>query len=469
MKLFFYLIIVLFIISCSEDDNSKTSFSGLIQNPTHENIYISDGQKVLDTIGIKKDGSFKKVIDIKESNFLVFNHPPEYQTFYIEPGDSLSFRLNTMDFDKSLVFSGDSSAENNFLMDMYLMNEANNDLILSYYKTTPDAIIDKTDSIRTERFNKLKQLDKKHDFSENFLNIAKKSINYELYDIRERYSFLLKNYFPDKAKSLNDSFYDYRDSINFNDTDLISHFGYLRFLDDFLKNRSVDKCLNNNDLSREKCFELNSFNNVHQRLKLVNSIFEHQGLKNKFLERFFAKELVYATTNDQLNMALGLLNDVEIDDNKKEELKEFAEFHRTFVEGQQIDELPLKNHNKDTIALKSLADKPYTAIHVWSCNMPAVNEKRFELINKLREKYEKINFVGINTDYNNYNLWQQNVADHNLIRHHELQALNTKNSEYYNYYLNRFTLINSEGDVIAADILNTEKEIKSFIVNNTKK
>ena len=469
MKYIVFTFFSFIIISCSKDYNTKTTISGLIQNPTHNHIYITENGDVSDTIFLKSDGSFNKTININKSKFLVFKHPPEYQTFFIQPGDSLSFRLNTLDFDESLVFNGDSSVENNFLMDMYLMNEANNELILSYYKISADVFVDKIDSIKSNRINKLEQLDFKNDFSNEFMEIAKKSISYEFYDIKERYVFLLKKYFPKKAALIDDSYYNYRKSVNFNDADLISHFGYLRFLDNYLKNESVDKCISNEKKKQQTCFELNSFNNIHERLKLVDSIFEHQDLKEKFLERFFAQEFVYASTKDQLDSALKLLNKVEIDKKRKKELLEFGEFHKKFIIGHKIDQLPLKNHNKDTVKVNNYTDKPYTAIHVWSSNMPTLNKKRFELINEMRKKNNHINFIGINIDYNNYKLWQKNVSQHNLIRHHELQAINSPNSKFYNYYLNRFTLINENGEVIAADILNNKRDIKKFIVDNTNK
>ena len=469
MKNIFLIIISLIIVSCSNDKNKKTSISGLIQNPTHKHIYIVKNGKIQDTIFLNSDGSFSKSIDIDESKFMVFKHPPEYQTFYIEPGDSLSFRLNTLDFDESLVFNGDSSVENNFLMDIYLMNEANNELILSYYKISADVFVDKTDSIKSKRIKKLEQLDRKNDFSKEFMEIAEKSISYEFFDIRERYVFLLKKYFPKKAELIDDSFFDYRESVNFNDADLINHFGYLRFLDNYLKNESVNRCISNKKNMPTACFELNSFNNIHERLKIVDSIFKHQDLKKKFLERFFAQEFVYASTKDQLDRAVQLLNQVEIDEKRKKELVEFGKFHKKFIVGNKIDQLPLKNHNKDTVNVENYTNKPYTAIHVWSSNMPVFNKNRFDLVKKMREKYDDINFIGINTDYNNYKLWQKNVSQHNLIRHHELQAVDTKNSKYYNYYLNRFTLIDQNGEIIAADILNTENDIKEFIINNTDK
>ena len=467
MRITLLVLAALFISSCSKDDNSSTFVSGLIQNPTHDHIYLSNGEDTLDTIQLKPDGSFEKKINIDTSKFMVFEHPPEYQTLFVKPGDSLAFRLNTLDFDKSLVFSGNSSKENNFMMDMYLMNESNSNLVSSHFKKSPDFITKKTDSIKNERLSRLKELDRQNNFSENFLEIAKKYIDYEVYDIKERYAFLLKKHFPEKAEVLNDSFYQYRKSADFNNVDLANHFGYLRFLDDYLKNKSLDRCLNNENTSVENCFDLNSFSNIHHRLELANSIFKNQKLKTKFLERFFANELLYATRKDQFSQAISLLKSTGISDDKKEKLRKFSKFHKKFLVGQKVDKLALRNHNKNATSLNKLSDKPYTAIHIWSCNMPEANKQRFDLINKMRKQYDHVSFIGINTNHENYKLWQQDVTEYDLMRNHELQTPSTEDSKYYKHYLNRFTLIDASGQIIAANVIDSEKEIKKFIADNT--
>jgi len=469
MKYFSTIILIFIFVACSEKDDTVTCISGLIQNPTHDHIFVSEGGQRTETLTIQDDGSFHSRIDVNKPKLMVFEHPPDYQTFYVTPGDSLSFRLNTFDFDGSLVFSGDSSEENNFLMDMYLMNEANNDLILSYYKIPADVFSDKTDSIKAYRIKKLEELHKKHHFSEDFMDIAKKSINYEYYDIRERYAFLLKKYFLKKANSMDDGFFEYRKSVDFNDAELISHFGYLRFLDDHLKNLSIKNCSEADKQSKKTCFDLTSFNNIHRRLKLVDSIFNNEKLKKKFLGRFFEQEMVHISTKEQLKKATKLLDNVNIGKDKKQKLESFFNFHKNFIVGKKIDQLTLKNHDKDTVKVGHFTDKPHTAIHVWSLSMPMMNKNRFKLIKRMRKKHDDINFIGINVEPDNYNLWQQNVTQYGLTRQHELQTVSSPNYELFNYYLNRFTLIDKNGKVIATEGLNTDNDIREFILNNTQK
>jgi hypothetical protein len=463
------ILIGLLILSCDSERQRETIVSGIIQNPTHNHIYLYQSKNVYDTITLNSDGSFHSQIDIKKPQLMVFRHPPEYQTFFMEPGDSLSFRLNTLDFDNSLMFSGDLSAENNFLMDMYLMNEADNKLILSYYKIKPEDFINKTDSIKQLRIQKLNKLTKEHDFTYDFIELAKNTINYEFYDMRERYAFLLKKYFPKKSARLTDTYFDYRNSVSFNNEQMINHIGYLRFLDDYIKNIAVDNCIKAKDAEKIDCYNLNSFHSVHNRLKIADSIFKHKSLKNKFLGRFFAQEFVYASTNKQLDSALKALNKVDIEKYRHQELKKFAEFHKHFVEGHQVNQMKLKNHNKDTVQLNQFMNKPFTALHVWSTSTTESNRHRFALIKRLRKDYPQINFIGINIDGNQYNQWQRSIKNHNLNRNHELQALNTDNTKYYNYYLNRFTLINQDGKIVDANILKSDSHVKHFIEQNINK
>ena len=70
-----------------------------------------------------------------------------------------------MSFDESLNFSGEGANKSNFLLDMFLKNQGNNDLILTYYKIEPAQFARITDSIRKERFQYLENLNEKHKFS----------------------------------------------------------------------------------------------------------------------------------------------------------------------------------------------------------------------------------------------------------------------------------------------------------------
>ena len=73
---------------------------------------------------LMRDGTFKSLIDIDKNGLFNFFHPPEFQYLIINKGDSLVLRLNSLDFDESLIFSGKGSAKNNYLINVFLKHEA---------------------------------------------------------------------------------------------------------------------------------------------------------------------------------------------------------------------------------------------------------------------------------------------------------------------------------------------------------
>ena len=57
---------------------------------------------------------------------------------YLEPGDSIMLRVNTLKFDESLTYTGKGSAKNNFLTELFLLNEAADQQIVSFYRLEPE-------------------------------------------------------------------------------------------------------------------------------------------------------------------------------------------------------------------------------------------------------------------------------------------------------------------------------------------
>ena len=118
-----FIILILF-IGCNENETSKkTSFGGKIINPKCSYVTLSNNYDFNDTIYLKKDNSFLGSYKEFKKGLYIFKHGPEHQYVYLEPNDSLLFRLNTWNFDESLVFSGKKAEVNNLLIEAFLQNE----------------------------------------------------------------------------------------------------------------------------------------------------------------------------------------------------------------------------------------------------------------------------------------------------------------------------------------------------------
>ena len=112
-------LVILSFISCVSEkrtDDSRVYFAGEIVNPTTETVILYKGDSLIDSVSLDEQNRFVINLDSVEEGLHHFYHHPELQYVFLEKGDSLQIRLNTVDFDESLVFSGHGEEVNNFLL-----------------------------------------------------------------------------------------------------------------------------------------------------------------------------------------------------------------------------------------------------------------------------------------------------------------------------------------------------------------
>lgn len=110
-QLVILLLITISIFGCKENENScgQAFFGGEIINPSNDYVTLYKGDSPVDTLYLDENNRFAYQIESLEPGLHYFWHGIEYQVVIIEPNDSLMVRLNTIDFDESLVFSGKGS------------------------------------------------------------------------------------------------------------------------------------------------------------------------------------------------------------------------------------------------------------------------------------------------------------------------------------------------------------------------
>lgn len=138
MKFLSVAILIGFIFSCTTDAHFPNTIKlhGEIVNPLDNHIVLSKNGKIVDSFELSENGFFNFEFIQDDESIYFFKHGSEKQMLYAKPGDSIAFRLNTLEFDESLVFDGNSTIENNFLIDCFLLNEKNNELIFKYHEVS---------------------------------------------------------------------------------------------------------------------------------------------------------------------------------------------------------------------------------------------------------------------------------------------------------------------------------------------
>src|SRR5690606_28179571 len=108
--------------SCTDPKSEDYSayFGGEIINPKDKWILFYQGEQLLDSISLDQNNRFFIKFDSLATGLYSFKHDIEYQYVYFDKNDSLMIRINTFDFDESLVFCGTGDEKNNFLIEMYL-------------------------------------------------------------------------------------------------------------------------------------------------------------------------------------------------------------------------------------------------------------------------------------------------------------------------------------------------------------
>lgn len=467
LRVLYAFLAALTCFSCNKGKASVNDvyFGGLIVNPTSKFVVLLKKDVVVDTFYLNEKNQFGgKVIDA-EKGLYVFKHPPENQIMYLEPGDSTLVLLNTLEFDESLNFSGKGAEKSNYLNRMYLQNQENNNLILSCYKLKPEKFAKKTDSIRSSRKEHLEKLNKKHKFSKEFFDLANASINYEYYDLRERYAFLIRKYSRNEIKNLPSDFHDYRKEISFNDEKLEDYYVYLNFLDDFLRTKSLEYC--EDALPGTDCADFEKYENLERRIVLADSLIKNERIKYSFIDRFAAQGIIYSQSTEDLVAILKLLDEVNYNGNRRTDLRQMAVIQNSLLPGNDIGELKLLNFQKDTVRLKEISSKPKITYH-WTINSQAHYQWQHKKIKELKKRFPEVEFVGINIDKNHFEEWSNIILDHRYDDKKEFK-LNTitVNEDLLKNYLYKSIFLLPSGVIVRGDAqLNSpdfENKIEEFL------
>ena len=407
-------VIVLFLITLTgcKSDITETGdyayFGGEIINPNNSFVTIHGPQMTAeDTIYLDDNNRFiHKVLDITPGVYL-FTHGGEYQMIVLESSDSLMLRLNTYDFDESLVFSGIGSKKNNFFIKDFLNNEVENKKLIDYCKKEPEVFEEIMDEKRANRLAALDAFLEKKPCSDLFVEIAKARINYNHYANREIYPF---GYFGYNrlvhVKDLPEDFYKFRTEINYNAAHLSDTYTYNRFLSWHFNNLALYSYYKNDHTHAE--FNRYSKDYNVAKIELIDSLVTNEYIKNNLLKysvrEFINRSEDYLVSEDLLKMFLAKSTNKK----DKSEIKELAKAIEKLRPGNTIPNISLVGYDGKNVDLASLIKKP-TVIFFWNTNFKHHYRNSHYKAMKYKEKFPEVNFIAININDSNSKHWKSTI------------------------------------------------------------
>ncbi|UII75631.1 transaldolase [Flagellimonas sp. HMM57] len=403
------------ILSCSQKskDTSSVYFGGEIVNPTSDFIVLYRNNDIVDSVALDEGNRFSFNLQGIEEGLYHFDHSPERQYLFIEEGDSIVVRLNTLEFDESLVFSGKGSEINNFLLEIFLAHEKEEPLIYRYYKLDPIAFNEKIDSLRLQKIKYLEELATDNELSEKVLAMGKASIDYNSFIHKEKYPFYHKKKTGEETiHDLNGAFYDYRKDIDLNSKDLAYFRPYFDFMKYHFGNLAYMSCLKDCG-THSKSISKHLHHNKH-KLKLVDSLVKETDLRDILLRNIAMDYLLKEhSSSKESKIFLDKFQSLSSNHMHKEEIADLYDGIQNLQPNSILPNLDITDIDSNSVYLKDVSKKKKTVFYFWTASQKRHFRNVTRHVSRLKKKHPEYNFVGINLR-TNHSLWVNLVKENNL-------------------------------------------------------
>ncbi len=413
------LLALLTLSGCKDQEPSGTTYIyGKIINPKADYVILTDYEELRDTVHLDRKGNFARSYEQLASGLYSISYPGEYQSFYIETGDSLGMRANTKAFDETLAFTGSHNKENDYLIKLFGQIEKSNMRLLKYKNAQPAAFLDAVDEIKEKRLKQLKKASDKYDFSKRFIDYSKQVIQLNSYYELERYPLISdSNPYKTKAK-FPDGFFNHRKEIDVNQPKLLNNYAYRPFVNAMVSNMALKKM----SAQEVRKIDLKSYDYNKHRLQIIDSIFKNDQLQNYFAGIEIRNFIRGRKNAEDINKLVTDFLEVSSNEGLNENIAQLAATYANLDPGNTIPNFFLRNIDNETVALRKQISK-LSVLFFWSIDDKNYAYGIHDQVADLQRKYPDIEFIGINIDNLDYDQWQDAIAMNDLKNTREFQIV----------------------------------------------
>lgn len=435
--------LIALLFSCQKKFEAKdysAYFSGEIQNSTAKYILFFKDNEFLDTIFLDENNRFEKRFDSLTPGMYIYRINPEFQYVYFDKNDSLNLRLNSRDFDHSIIFSGRGAEKNNFLMNLTVKNLVDESTRYENYDYNVDQFmrfIDSTHAARTTYYLKSKAI---IGWGPEFDLYAKSKLDLHFFSQKEIYP--IAHYVRTKEdirQQLPADYYSFRNKVDFNNEKLIRYSSFTKYLAIMLSSISDDSDL---DFDSQSKFDKNI-----TKLNVVDTLIRNEKVKNTILDNI---ALIYLLEDQNLNN-----NDkffeayfkLSTDTTQHKEIAKIQMAIQNLKYENRLPQVALVDLNEKPVDFKKLITKK-TLMFVWTKNglahAEASHNRAIELLNEL--PHLQVISVCIDGEHNE---WKELVSKYkhpNLI---ELRCtdFNDMKDKWIITKIQRSIILNADGSI----------------------
>lgn len=414
------LIVLLYLaIGCQKEfdsDNYTAYFGGEVINPNTNFVLLLKDDEVIDTLFLDNNNRFIKKFDSLAPGLYTFKHEPEYQYVFFDKNDSLMVRINSVDFDESVVFCGRGDEKNNFLMELYLKNDDDKNKMFDVYDYDVNKFIASCDSSyesKTKFYNSKKE---KIKWNDDFDLFAKTMLNFHHFSKKEIYPMAHKMRTGENVNDkLPSNYYNHRNEVDFNNKLLVNYSPFVRYLTHFLGNISFNQPVSAN--AQDEDLE----QHIH-KLNIADTLFKNEKIKNKILNNIAFSYLLEDQNIVNNQKFLARYNELSTDKSKQNEINKIGTSIQNLTIGNDLPAVTLIDLNGNKINSQTLLNRK-TVIFFWTENaeshLLAVHKKALDFY-KNNPEYQ---FVAINID-EDQTKWKKVLENHRFGTINEFRADN---------------------------------------------
>ena len=439
-KLILSTFILTFLISCNQE-NFKEDFylGGEIINPSSRFVNFYYNNVKIDSIELNSENKFFKKIENINPGIYRIEHLPENQNIIIEKGDSLWIRVNVEDFQESLTFSGRGSSKNNFLVDINNMDTYENEYLSQYYVEESNIFRKKIDSLMNEKLKIWELFNKSVNQKKLSSNITKSSIKYNYYNKLERYAILRGTNWSESKK---ESYYDYRDDINLNDTDLSLFDPYVTFLMNYFNEKTLDS-------GEVYSYEKNNTDFNIKKLLIIDSQIDDPYLKNNLARATAIEEILNFKNNKFHDEFIDYYSYVNSSDKYLTEIIQLYEDIKKMQKGNLLPEVSVINYQgKERLSSEELKGSK-TLLYFWSQTQMNHYRRTIKRIEELKQIFPNFRFVGICIQpYTDMVIQAQNILNLDLSDQYSFKNFEESSKSWVLTFLNKTIIIDQKSYII---------------------
>jgi len=404
----FFISTVLCLTGCTNHNVKKvdgTYLGGEIVNPRTSAVVIAKNDVAIDTVLLDSRNRFFYEFKNFEPGLYNFLHW-EGQMIFLEEGDSILLRVNTKDFDESLSFTGIGAEKNNFLIDLFLKKEEEDrKLTYLYQKKDPRAFENSLDSLLSIRKNLYKKFKERQQVSSPFDNLISSALKIDNCQRKEQYPF--SHYSKNKFRfieNLPDNFYSFRESFNYNNKDLVGHYGYINYLENYFNHQSF--------LQYGKKHPYNTFSFVHNisKIKIIDSVVSNPDVKDRLLRSLALRFIANNNNMEKTDQIYAAFDSACQKQSTKNRVNAIYMANKKMRAGNVIPDQILVDVEGRLVTLSNVIQKP-TVIYFWSYDHPGHMQNAHTKSKDLRSKYPDFDFIGINWN-NDIERWKSKIKAH---------------------------------------------------------